>query len=197
MKKVIIVLAFVLSLTTSASAYTEIKHEAFKQSVAKGLSVVEFYSPNCPHCKKMEGVIAKFEKENDHKKFFRINILDEVVDNKPSEWIQSTGVTSWPYFILYKDGVEIYRFKGEMAYEKFERFASLTDKPTQDQLIDFRTEELKAEYDFLGQRGQQISEELTKINTRMQQIPAAVEELLKMKSTVALSADCPSGNCGS
>lgn len=188
MKKVMLIMAFLIG-TTTAHAATEIGKDGYADVVKSGVSMVEFYSPGCPHCKKMEPLIKSYESENPGAKIFKFNVDGE------KDFVMSKGVQSWPTFIIYKDGAEIFRFKGSMEYAKFERLASIKEKPTQGELIDFRVAELEEEQAFLMEKGNAISQEIGRINSRLNQLPAAIEELKRLKADQIVAPDCPSGSC--
>lgn len=186
---------FVMLLAFPVEAATEITKDGYADAVKTGFSLVEFYSPKCPHCQKMVPLIQKLEDQESYIKVYKINVDSEkTADGGPSEFMQSKGITSWPTFILYKNGQEIHRFKGSMEYEKFYRLSTLKDRPDQNTLIDLRVEELGKEYEALIERGQKLGEELRRIDQRVQQIPSAIDELRKMK-TEQVAPDCTSGNC--
>lgn len=189
MKKLILLMAFLIG-TTSAHAASEIQKAGYADAVKSGVSIVEFYSPTCPHCKRMEPIVKTYESKNPDAKIIRFNVDSE------KDFVMSKGVQSWPTFITYKDGSEIFRFKGSMEYDKFEQFASIKEKPSQGELIDFRVEELEAEQAFLMEKGNAISQEIGKINARLNQLPAAIDELKRLKAEQIIAPDCPSGNCG-
>ncbi len=196
MKKLILILSMALMFNGTATAATEIKSGAFDAAVKSGLNLVEFYSPNCPHCRKMAPLLDKFEKEQPNTKVLKFNIeAEKSPEGGPSVFMQEKKITSWPTYVIYKDGKEIYRFKGEMDYDRFEKRASISDKLTPDQMIDIRIEELQAEYQNIGQSAQKMSDEMMRMQTRMQQIPAAIEELTKLKAEQS-GQGCPDGNCG-
>lgn len=181
MKKAFLIAVFLMG-SFSAQAATEIVSSEYSDAIKSGLSLVEFYSPGCPHCRNMEPIIAKFEKQYTGIKVYRLNVLKEVKDNKPTELMTNLKIESWPTFLVYKDGVEIYRFKGEMSADKFTKRALITEEPTQDKRIDLRVEDLQDEYNQLVDRGNRMSDELRKIQERVSQIPAAIDELNKLKA---------------
>lgn len=188
MRKVMLLMAFLIG-TTTAYAATEIGKEGYADAVKTGVSIVEFYSPSCPHCKKMEPLIKTYESGNPEAKILKFNVDGE------KDFVMSKGVQSWPTFIIYKDGSEIFRFKGSMEYAKFERLASIDEKPTQAELIDFRVMELEEEQSFLMEKGNAISQEIGRINARLNQLPAAIEELKRLRADQMTTPDCPSGSC--
>lgn len=189
MKKAILLLAFLIG-ATSAQAATEIKKDGYAEAVKSGVSIVEFYSPTCGFCRKMEPLVQSYEAKNPEAKILKFNVDGE------KDFVMAKGIQSWPTFVTYKDGVEIFRFKGAMEYSKFERFASIKEKLTQDQVIDLRVEELEAEQAFLMEKGNSISQEIGRINSRLNQLPAAIEELKRLKAEQTVAPDCPSGHCG-
>lgn len=187
---------FLMLLAFRVEAATEISKDGYAEAIKTGFSLVEFYSPKCPHCKKMVPLVQKLEEQESYLKVYKINVdLEKTNEGGPSEFMQSKNITSWPTFILYKNGQEIHRFKGSMEYEKFYRLSTLKDRPDQNTMIDLRVEELGKEYEGLIKRGQEMSEELRRIDQRIQQIPSAIDELRKMK-TEKNDPDCPSGHCG-
>lgn len=181
MKKLILIFAFLVG-TVSAESATEVGKSEYVDAIKSGVTLVEFYSPNCPHCKKMEPLLERFEKSNPSSNIIKINVdKEKTADGGPSQFMQDLKITSWPTYVINKDGNEIYRFKGSMEYERFQKLASISEKMTTAQIIDMRIEALEEERKAAIDRGNQMSEEFRRIQDRITQIPAAIEELKKLK----------------
>lgn len=72
-----------------------------------GLIVLEFYSPSCTHCKKMERALADVESEMENKVlFFKCNVFTESV------LALRYDVNSVPTIIILKGEQEVNRFTG-------------------------------------------------------------------------------------
>lgn len=73
------------------------------------VTLVEFYATWCSHCRNMMPVVAQVKKQLDGK----AAIVQIDVDKNP-ETADNAGVEVYPTFILYKDGKEVWRNKGEI-----------------------------------------------------------------------------------
>ncbi len=72
-----------------------------------GISILEFYSPSCTHCKKMEGALAKLEAEQDtDTAFIKCNTADE------SALALRYDISSVPTMIVLNGDKEVNRFIG-------------------------------------------------------------------------------------
>ena len=72
--------------------------------------VVEFWSPNCTHCKKMAPVVEAFAREFAGRLVVaRVNILENAV--KPADF----GVTGIPAFFLMEEGAVVGKTLGAMS----------------------------------------------------------------------------------
>lgn len=144
MKKYLFGLLVVL-IAFPAFAVTELKPADF-EAFTKEKSVVEFYSPKCPHCRNMEPVLEQFEKAHPEYRVGRINI------EKNEEFARRNGVESWPHFKSYDGGLSL-NFKdakGEMPYEKLERLLTVGESVTEKLL------NIQKEITDLEKQGQQI-----------------------------------------
>lgn len=74
----------------------------------KGVAMVDFYLPTCPHCQKIGPVISEIAKENQGK--YKIGKLDANVNPKSSG---EFAIQSVPALIFFKDGKEVKRLVGE------------------------------------------------------------------------------------
>ena len=74
-----------------------------------GVVLIEFYATWCPHCRRMMPVVDELrELLNGQVPIFQFDI-----DEHPAE-ADEAGATSVPTFIIYKNGREVWRDKGEM-----------------------------------------------------------------------------------
>lgn len=71
--------------------------------------LVEFYASWCPHCQRMMPVVADLKK----KLVGKVEVFQYDVD-KYEALTDENGVESYPTFIIYKDGREVWRNAGEM-----------------------------------------------------------------------------------
>ena len=72
-----------------------------------GISILEFYSPSCTHCKKMEGALTKLEEEQDiDASFIKCNTADE------SALALRYDISSVPTLIILDGDKEVNRFVG-------------------------------------------------------------------------------------
>lgn len=88
----------------AATAYTEAN---FKNSVASGVSLVDFWAEWCGPCKMIAPSIEELAKEYEG----RANVGKVNVD-EAGGLAQEYGVSSIPTLIVLKDGAEVKRFVG-------------------------------------------------------------------------------------
>ena len=72
--------------------------------------LVEFYASWCPHCRAMMPVVEQVKELLDG----RVKVYQFDIDEN-KEWADDLKVESIPTFIVYRDGVEMWRQSGEMA----------------------------------------------------------------------------------
>lgn len=73
------------------------------------VTLVEFFASWCPHCQRMMPVVAQVKQNLDGK----VDVYQFDVD-KNQELTDAENVESYPTFIVYKDGKEVWRSSGEM-----------------------------------------------------------------------------------
>ena len=78
--------------------------------------LVEFFASWCPHCQRMMPVVAEVKEKLGDK----ANVYQFDVDKYP-ELTEENQVESYPTFIVYKDGKEVWRQEGEMPGEELYR----------------------------------------------------------------------------
>ena len=83
--------------------------------------VVEFYASWCPHCQRMMPVVDQIKQLLGD----RATVHQFDIDENQS-LADATGVESIPTFIIYKNGVEVWKHSGEMEgdvlYSKIENY---------------------------------------------------------------------------
>lgn len=72
--------------------------------------LVEFYASWCPHCQRMMPVVADVKKRLEG----QVKVYQYDVD-KYEALTDENNVESYPTFIIYRDGREVWRNAGEMA----------------------------------------------------------------------------------
>jgi len=88
----------------------ELKTLEFDQVIADNQAVVvEFYTPNCAHCKKLVGAIEKLSEEiGDKAVFGKVNIEAE-------SFLQDRfDISAVPTLIFFKKGDEVNKLVGEI-----------------------------------------------------------------------------------
>lgn len=76
------------------------------------LVLVEFFATWCPHCQRMMPVVRMAKEQlTGMAEVFQFDI------DKERDLAQQEGVESIPTFILYKNGIEVWRNTGEMELE--------------------------------------------------------------------------------
>lgn len=79
-------------------------------------AMVEFYSPNCPHCPSLEPTIERLAREwGDRVTVGQLNILEAPRVSK--QWT----VMSTPTVIFFRGGAEVARLTGVQGYRQYER----------------------------------------------------------------------------
>lgn len=72
-----------------------------------GISILEFYSPSCTHCKKMEGAFTKLEETKEvDATFIKCNTADE------GALALRYDISSVPTIVILDGGKEVNRFIG-------------------------------------------------------------------------------------
>lgn len=156
MKKYLFGLLIVL-IALPAFAVTELKQEGFEAFI-KEKSVVEFYSPKCPHCKNMEPTVEKFISAHPEYQVSRMNVEEN------QEFAQNLGVRSWPVFYVYDGGVKIRQVDGEMPYEKLERMILVGESINEKYL------RLQSEFYALQQQGNKLLLRMQNIEGQLQML---------------------------
>ncbi len=76
------------------------------------LVLVEFYSPDCSHCKRMMPLMEEVKK-----KIAGMAMTYRYDADENEKLADLENVQTLPTFILYKDGKEVWRHSGEMTEE--------------------------------------------------------------------------------
>lgn len=71
--------------------------------------LVEFFASWCPHCQRMMPIVAQIKDKLEGK----VNVYQFDVDKYP-QLTDDENVESYPTFIIYKNGEEVWRNAGEM-----------------------------------------------------------------------------------
>lgn len=83
-----------------------IKENEFKDEIASGYTIVDFYADWCGPCKMLGPVLEEVAEENTDIKFVKVNV-DEAM-----EVASKYGIMSIPNVIMFKDGEAVNRFVG-------------------------------------------------------------------------------------
>lgn len=86
----------------------------FEKETEKGLKLVEFFAPWCGFCQKQEPILEEMDKV----------WIGQVNSELSPELFEKYKVTSYPTFVLFKDGEEVERFSG--VHSKFDIMEILT-----------------------------------------------------------------------
>lgn len=74
------------------------------------LVMVEFYATWCSHCMHMMPVVAQLrELIGDNARIYQLDI------DKNEDTASEAGVEATPTFIIYRDGIPVWRHAGELA----------------------------------------------------------------------------------
>lgn len=74
-----------------------------------GVVLIEFYASWCPHCRRMMPVIEEVKELLNG----QVPVYQYDIDEYPDE-ADEAGATSVPTFIIYRNGTEVWRDKGEL-----------------------------------------------------------------------------------
>ena len=86
----------------------QISLQEYQNSIPSNKTVlVDISAKWCPPCKKMEPVIDSLEKQKEHN--FSVIKID---GGEQNQIVQSLNITSFPTFIVYKNGKEIWKKQG-------------------------------------------------------------------------------------
>jgi len=85
----------------------EVTKETFNQTIAKGVTLIDFWAPWCGPCRMQGPIIDELSEELKGK----ANIGKVNVDNEP-ELASQFGVMSIPTLILFKDGQPVDKMVG-------------------------------------------------------------------------------------
>ncbi len=100
----------------ATSAVVALDARTFDDTVASGVSLVEFFSPTCPHCRAMEPVVEQLATD------FQGQAVVGKVDVTVSRALaQAWRVPGYPTFVVIKDGREHDRWLGETSYANLAR----------------------------------------------------------------------------
>lgn len=81
--------------------------------LADGVSLVEFYSPDCSHCLRMQPTVEELAVDYaDRALVGRVNVQTE------TPLVRTWNILGWPTFVVVKGGAEVDRWLGEASYEQ-------------------------------------------------------------------------------
>lgn len=78
----------------------------------KGIAMLDFYLPTCPHCQKIGPIVTEVAKETEGK--YKIGKIDA---NKNNNLATQFQIESVPALIFFKDGNEVARLIGAQTKE--------------------------------------------------------------------------------
>lgn len=80
--------------------------ETFKEEIAKGIAVVDFYADWCGPCKMIGPILEEISNERNDVKIVKVNV------DENREVSLESGVKNIPTLLIMKDGVEVKRHVG-------------------------------------------------------------------------------------
>ena len=116
-------LSFILFVITTETG-NNIGHNLLKHRImnyneiinSNKVVLVEFFASWCPHCQRMMPVVAEVkEKLGDRASVYQFDV------DKYQTLTEENDVESYPTFIVYKDGQEVWRSAGEMPGDELYR----------------------------------------------------------------------------
>ncbi len=78
----------------------------YKEEVAKGVSVVDFYADWCGPCKMIGPILEEISSERDDVKIVKVNV------DENRQISMDEGIRNIPTLLILKDGVEVKRHVG-------------------------------------------------------------------------------------
>ncbi len=78
----------------------------YKEEVAKGVSVVDFYADWCGPCKMIGPILEEISAERDDVKIVKVNV------DENRQISMDEGIRNIPTLLILKDGVEVKRHVG-------------------------------------------------------------------------------------
>lgn len=78
-----------------------------------GVVLIEFYATWCPHCQRMMPVVDDVRQQLNG----QVPVYQFDIDKFPDD-ADEAGATTVPTFIIFKNGREVWRDKGEMPAEE-------------------------------------------------------------------------------
>ncbi|EJU05985.1 thioredoxin-like protein [Dacryopinax primogenitus] len=120
-------LLFTFSLVSAVpiaaqAEWPQLTDSTFSSSLSRGLWFVEFFSPQCSHCKKFAPtwealVVAKTKQWGPYGFFMaQVNCLAQ------GDLCDANGVEAYPTLKLFRDGVEVKKFSGKRSFENVSDF---------------------------------------------------------------------------
>jgi thioredoxin 1 len=92
---------------TTSGPVKEVNDQNFTQSIAKGVTLVDFWATWCAPCRMQAPIVEEIAKEMSGK----ANICKVDIDKNPAT-TQKFQVQNIPTIIIFKDGIEIQTFVG-------------------------------------------------------------------------------------
>ncbi|KZT62214.1 thioredoxin-domain-containing protein [Calocera cornea HHB12733] len=107
------------------AAWPQLTDASFTTSVSRGVWFVEFFSPQCSHCKKFaptweELVIAKTKQWGPYGLFMaQVNCLAQ------GDLCDANGIEAYPTMKLFHDGAEVKKFSGKRTFDNVSSFIDM------------------------------------------------------------------------
>ena len=84
---------------------------SFEQArMTTGVVLIEFYASWCPHCRRMMPIVAEVKELLGE----QVPVYQYDIDEYPRD-AEEAGATSVPTFIIYRNGMEMWRTSGEIS----------------------------------------------------------------------------------
>ncbi|KAG8688702.1 hypothetical protein FRC11_004943 [Ceratobasidium sp. 423] len=106
----------ILTLIPSGNA-EHLTQADFTSSISKGLWLVEFYSPYCPHCKRFAPTWDKVAKEKAPLVDISGFTMAQVNCIAQGDLCNSNGVTGYPQVMLFQDGKKLEEYSGDRTHD--------------------------------------------------------------------------------
>lgn len=85
---------------------TELTQQTFKDFIASGLALVDFWAPWCGPCRMQIPILDQIAENMPHVKIGKVNV------DENSELAVQFGINTIPYLVIFKEGKKVAEFVG-------------------------------------------------------------------------------------
>ncbi|QRV87234.1 thioredoxin [Ceratobasidium sp. AG-Ba] len=111
-----------LIFTATPTFAAHLTESDFQSSIAKGLWLVEFYSPYCPHCKRFAPTWEKVAEEKAPLGAISGFTMAQVNCIAQGDLCNANKVTGYPQVMLFQDGKKLREYNGDRTHDDLSKF---------------------------------------------------------------------------